>query len=52
MVDEAEWQWVTESAACDAEHLILATSLPVLLPYGIHYLEAWDEAVCAGAWGQ
>ncbi len=52
MVDEAEWQWVTEAASGDAEHLVLATSLPVLLPYGIHYLEAWDEAVCAGAWGR
>jgi hypothetical protein len=27
-------------------------SLPLLLPYGIHGLEAWNEAVCGGAWGK
>ena len=52
MVGEAEWQWVTESVAGDWDHVVLATSLPLLLPYGIHGLEAWNEAVCAGAWGQ
>ena len=52
MVGEAEWQWVTESVAGDWNHVVLATSLPLLLPYGIHGLEAWNEAVCAGAWGQ
>ena len=52
MVDAAEWQWVTESSAGDFDHLVLATSLPLLLPYGIHFLEAWNEAVCAGAWGK
>jgi hypothetical protein len=52
MVDEAEWRWVTESASGDWDHLVLATSLPLLLPRGIHNLEAWNEAVCAGAWGK
>jgi hypothetical protein len=51
MVDEAEWEWVTASSAGDFDHLVLATSLPLLLPHGIHSLEAWNEAVCAGAWG-
>ncbi len=51
MVDEAEWEWVTESVSGDWDHLVLATSLPLLLPHGIHDLEAWNEAVCAGAWG-
>ena len=52
MVGEAEWQWVTESVTGDWNHVVLATSLPLLLPYGIHGLEAWNEAVCGGAWGQ
>jgi hypothetical protein len=52
MVGEAEWQWVTESVAGDWNHVVLATSLPLLLPYGIHGLEAWNEAVCDGAWGK
>jgi hypothetical protein len=51
MVDEAEWEWVRQSGAGDFEHLVLATSVPLLLPLGIHYLEAWNEALCAGAWG-
>jgi hypothetical protein len=51
MVDEAEWEWVTESVSGDRDHLVLASSLPLLLPHGIHDLEAWNEAVCAGAWG-
>ena len=52
MVGEAEWQWVTESVTGDWNHVVLATSLPLLLPYGIHGLEAWNEAVCGGAWGK
>jgi hypothetical protein len=52
MVDEAEWQWVMTSSAGDVDHLVLATSLPLLLPRGIHSLEGWNEAVCAGAWGR
>ena len=50
--DGAEWEWVTESVSGDRDHLVLATSLPLLLPRGIHDLEAWNEAVCAGAWGR
>jgi hypothetical protein len=34
------------------DHVVLASSLPLLLPYGIHALEAWNEAVCGGAWGK
>ncbi len=52
MVNEAEWQWVTESVSGDWDHVVLATSLPLLLPRGIHALEAWNEAVCGGAWGK
>lgn len=52
MVNEAEWQWVTESASGDWAHVVLATSLPLLLPRGIHALEALSEAVCGGAWGK
>jgi len=52
MADEAEWQWVTESVSGDWEHVVLATSVPPLLPRGIHALEAWSEAVTEGAWGK
>ena len=30
----------------------MATSDPFLLSHGNHYLEAWSEAVCDGAWGK
>ena len=52
MVGETEWQWITESVAGDWNHVVLASSLPLLLPHGIHALEAWNEAVCGGAWGK
>ena len=52
MVNEAEWQWVTESVSGDWDHVVLATSVPLLLSSGLHALEAWNEAVCDGAWGR
>jgi phosphodiesterase/alkaline phosphatase D-like protein len=52
MVDEAEWDWIVEHATGDFDHLILATSLPFLLPPALHYLEAFDEAIAEGAWGE
>ena len=51
MLDEKEWQWVEAHTHGEFQHLLLGTSLPILLGHGIHYLEAWNEAVCAGAWG-
>ncbi len=52
MADEGEWQWLTESVSGDWEHVVIATSVPPLLPRGIHTLEAWTERVCGGAWGR
>ncbi|HEV2771087.1 MAG TPA: alkaline phosphatase D family protein [Solirubrobacteraceae bacterium] len=51
MVDDGEWAWIEEHATGDFEHLLLASSVPFLLPHGLHGLERWNEAVCAGAWG-
>jgi hypothetical protein len=34
------------------DHLLIATSLPFLLGRGMHYVEAWGEAVAGGAWGR
>jgi hypothetical protein len=51
MIDEGEWDWVAEHATGGFDHLLLATSLPYLLSPGMHAMEAWNEAVCAGAWG-
>jgi PhoD-like phosphatase len=52
MVDEHEWDWIVEHAAGGFDHLLIGSSLPFLLSPGMHHLEAWNEAVCAGAWGE
>jgi hypothetical protein len=52
MVDEDEWAWVRERALQPCEHLVIATSLPVFVPPGLHGLQQWNEAVCAGRWGR
>ena len=49
MLDDEEWDWITEHATGDVDHLLIATSLPFLLGRGMHYLEAWNEAVAGGA---
>jgi len=51
MVDEDEWAWIVNHAHGDFDHLLLASTLPMLLAPGMHHLEAWNEAVCEGAWG-
>jgi hypothetical protein len=33
------------------DHLVVATSLPYLLPATIHHLESFDEAIAGGSWG-
>ena len=52
MIDAGEWAWIEERATGNFDHLIMATSLPVLLGPGMHHLQGWNEAVCAGAWGE
>ena len=51
IVDDAEWRWIAEQARGDHDHLIIASTLPVFMVKGVHHLEAWNEAVCDGAWG-
>src|SRR5215207_4550021 len=40
--DEEEWDWIQDKARGDFDHLLAP---------GLHYLEAWNETVCDGAWG-
>ena len=51
MLDAAEADWLDDVLTGDVDHLLFGTSLPFLLPIGLHHLEAWNEAVAAGAWG-
>jgi hypothetical protein len=52
MMDDDQWAWVTEQMTGDYDHVLLANTLPVLLAPTLHYVEAWNEAVCQGAWGR
>jgi hypothetical protein len=52
MMDEAEWEWTERQLTGDFDHVLIANTLPVLLAPTLHYVEAWNEAVCQGAWGR
>ena len=52
MLDDVEQEWVHEQATGDVDHLLVASSLPVLMAEAAHHLETWDEAVADGAWGE
>jgi hypothetical protein len=52
VLDEAEMAWLDGQLAGGHDHLIVATSLPFLLPRGLHHLESWNEALVDGRWGQ
>jgi hypothetical protein len=51
MNDDHEWAWVEKHATGGYDHLLLVDTLPMLMSPAFHYAEAWNEAVCAGAWG-
>jgi PhoD-like phosphatase len=52
MIDDGEWDWIVEHSTGAFDHVIIASTLPVFLPTGIHHLQAWNEALCAGRWGR
>jgi hypothetical protein len=52
MVEPGEWEWVEAQIEGTEGHLLLASSLPVLVGRGQHHVEAWNEAICDGRWGR
>ena len=52
MVDAEEWDWIARHATGGVDHLLLGTSLPVVLGPALHNVEAWDEALADGRWGR
>ena len=52
LVDKAEMAWLDGRLRGGFRHLLVATSLPFLLPMGLHYVESWNEAISQGAWGK
>ncbi|MBE2999666.1 alkaline phosphatase D family protein [Nocardiopsis sp. HNM0947] len=45
-------EWLDEHLTGGPDHVVVVSTVPVLLPPAVHHLEAWNEAVCAGAWGE
>lgn len=52
MLSDEQWEWVDRTLVGDFDHLLIASSLPLLMSPGIHHLQTWNEALCAGAWGR
>jgi hypothetical protein len=52
ILDEQEMRWFDSLMTGGFDHVFVASSLPFLLPMGLHHLEAWNEAVVGGAWGR
>ncbi len=52
MLDDDEFDWLEEQLVGGHDHLVIASSLPLMLGPGMHELEAWNEAVAGGAWGK
>ncbi|MBG6181315.1 alkaline phosphatase D family protein [Arthrobacter sp. CAN_A1] len=51
ILDDKELEWLDGQMQGGFRHLLIATSLPFLLPTGLHHIEAWNEALADGAWG-
>ena len=52
ILDDAEMAWLDEQMRGGFNHVFVGTSLPFMLSRGLHYFEAWSEAVATGAWGK
>ena len=52
LLDDEEMAWLDGQMRGDFRHVLVATSLPFLLPMGLHHVESWNEAVSEGAWGK
>jgi PhoD-like phosphatase len=49
--DDEVWDWIVDHASGDFDHLVIGTTVPYLLSPGFHHLEAWNERLCDGVWG-
>jgi hypothetical protein len=52
MVDADEWEWIKAHATGDHEHLLIGTSLPLIMGPAMHWLESWNEITADGGWGR
>ncbi|MEO5875231.1 MAG: alkaline phosphatase D family protein [Streptosporangiaceae bacterium] len=47
MLDDVEQAWLDEQLTGGIDHLLIASSLPYLLPPAIHHTESWSEKLAA-----
>jgi hypothetical protein len=52
LLNAQELAWFDDRMRGGFRHVLVASSLPFLLPVGLHHVEAWDEAIAQGAWGK
>ncbi len=52
ILDDHEMTWLDGQLRGDVDHLLVGTSLPFLLAPGLHYVEAFSEALAGGSWGR
>ena len=52
LLDEQEMAWLDARMRGGFRYLLVGTSLPFLLPMGLHHVESWSEALAQGAWGK
>jgi hypothetical protein len=51
MLSDDEWELVEGYLHGEVDHLVVASSLPLVLERALHDVERWDDAVTGGAWG-
>ena len=52
MISDPEFEWIERQVQDGSfEHLVVATSMPWLLPRALHDIESLDESLCAGSRG-
>ena len=52
IVGGPDWEFCQEKLEGDVDHLLVGSSLPLLLPRPLSDLEGWNEAVADGVWGR
>lgn len=52
MLDEGEWRWLDGQLRGGVDHLLIASSLPLFMTPGVHWVEAACEAASGGGAGR
>jgi phosphodiesterase/alkaline phosphatase D-like protein len=52
MFDEGEWSWLEERIAEPTRRLLIASSIPIVMPRSLHDFEYLNQRIASGAWGR